>query len=70
MQVPLSYDQRARLELLAIHAGTSKEQLLLDAAQRLLDQDSAGSAPQLRLNTQRFLSEVELEARFARLLHQ
>lgn len=70
MQVQLSYDQRARLELLAIHAGTSKEQLLLDAVQLLLERDSACSARHQWPNTQTFLSEIELEARFARLLHQ
>jgi len=70
MQLPLSYDQRARLELLAIHAGTSKEQLLLDAVQLLLERDSARSARHQWPNTQTFLSEIELEARFTRLLRQ
>jgi len=70
MQVQLSYDQRARLELLAIHAGRSKEQLLLEAAQHLLDRDSLDSPAQFHVGRQTFLSEIALEARFARLLRQ
>jgi hypothetical protein len=67
MQVQLNFDQRARLELLAIDAGKSAEQLLLEAAWLLLERDSADSPAELP-NAQRFLSEVELEARFERLL--
>ena len=70
MDLRLNFDQRARLELLAIHAGTSTEQLLLDAAELVLDSD-ASDAPQPAASfTQRFLSDVELDARFDRLLHQ
>jgi hypothetical protein len=70
MKVQLSYDQRARLELLALHAGTSTEQLLLDAAWLVLDQDASDSPEPSLQYTQRFLSAVELESRFARLLRQ
>jgi hypothetical protein len=70
MEVQLSYDQRARLELLALHAGTSTEQLLLDAARLVLDQDASDGAEPFLQYTQRFLSDVELESRFARLLQQ
>ena len=64
MNIELNYDQRARLELLAIHAGKSTGDLLLDAARMLLDDDEEDT----RHQPQRFVSEQELEARFARLL--
>src|SRR5690242_10369540 len=64
VNIELTYDQRSRLELLAIHAGKSTTALLLDAAQMLLEEDEQDSAHQ----PQRFLSEQELEARFVRLL--
>ena len=68
MELRLSYDQRARLELLAIHAGSSPEQLQLSAAQLLLDRDASDTPfPSLRY-TQQFLSQVEFEERLARLL--
>ena len=74
MEIPLSFEQRARLELLAIHAGVSTSQLLLDAAQLVLDRDAAEGryAPKTAdiPVTQRFLSEVELQTRFARLLQE
>lgn len=68
MELPLSYEQRARLELLAIVAGVSTSQLLMDAVQLVLDRDAADSPVQAEADTQRFLSEVELQTRFARLL--
>lgn len=66
MELRLNFDQRARLELIAMYAGTSPEQLLLEAAQTVLDRDAA-DAPS-PTSAQRFLSEVELDARFERLL--
>jgi hypothetical protein len=70
MELRLNFDQRARIELLAMHAGTSTEQLLLDAAQVVLDRDAADAPFPPASYTQRFLSEVELDARFDRLLRQ
>jgi hypothetical protein len=71
MDVRFNFDQCARLELLAMHAGTSTEQLLLDAAQLVLDRDASDApAPAAAAYTQRFLSEVELDGRFHRLLRQ
>jgi hypothetical protein len=74
MQLDLSFEQRARLELLAIHAGVSPAQLLTDALELLLERDAA-DAPRTADTldrascTQCFLSEFELETRFSRLLH-
>ena len=70
MDLRLNFDQRARLELLAIHAGTSTEQLLLDAAELVLDRDASDAAQPTASVTQRFLSDVELDNRFQRLLRQ
>ena len=72
MELRLSYDQRARLELLSIAAGTSTEELLVEAAQLLLEIDACDTVgAQLRSSAtlnQKFLSPVELDARFSRLL--
>ena len=70
MDLRLNFDQRARLELLAIHAGTSTEQLLLDAAELVLDRDASDTTQPTASVTQRFLSDVELDHRFQRLLRQ
>jgi hypothetical protein len=70
MDVRFNFDQRARLELLAMHAGTSTEQLLLDAAQLVLDRDASDAPAPAAAYTQRFLSELELDHRFHRLLRQ
>jgi hypothetical protein len=70
MELRLNFDQRARLELIAMYAGTSTEQLLLEAAQSVLDRDASDAPLPLASHTQRFLSEVELNARFERLLRQ
>jgi len=70
MDLRLNYDQRARLELLAIHAGISTEQLLLDAAELVLDRDASDAPQPAPVHTQRFLPEMELDARFHRLLRQ
>ena len=70
MELRLNFDQRARLELIALYAGTSTEQLLMDAAQLVLDRDAADAPFPAPAYTQRFLSEVELDARLGRLLRQ
>ena len=68
MELQLNFDQRARLELIAMYAGTSPEQLLLEAAQTVLDRDASDAPCPSPASTQRFLSETELDARFERLL--
>lgn len=68
MELPLSYDQRARLELLAIQAGTSAAQLLMDTVHLLLERDAADAPAPAPAETQSFLSEIEFEARLSRLL--
>jgi hypothetical protein len=63
MNVELNKEQSERLELIAIHAGKSVAQMLVEAAQLLLDRDAGQSA-----RSQKFLPEDEMEARLADLL--
>ena len=68
MNVELNFEQSARLELIAMHAGKSTSQMLVDAAQHLLDSDAGCLSQSSSMHTQQFLSEEALEARFARIL--
>jgi hypothetical protein len=67
VDIQLNYEQRARLELLSIHSGKSIAQMLVEAAQLLLDADAADGQRRPG-EPQKFLSEAELDARFAQLL--
>ena len=70
MHIDLSFEQRARIELLSLYAGKPSSQLLLEAAMHLLDRD-AGCCELCRpASPQNFLGDEELEARFAQLLHR
>jgi hypothetical protein len=66
MNVELSYEQRARLELISAYCGKSPEKVLIDAAQFLMNCDADYYPPSPQ--SQQFLPEDELEARIARLL--
>lgn len=68
MELRLSYDQRARLELIAMHSGVSIEQLVIQAAELVLEHDAADSLFTTAPWQQQFLSSVELDERFVRLL--
>ena len=68
MNLELNFEQSARLELIAMHAGKSTSQILVEAAQYLLDSDAGCRSLPHPVQTQRFLSEEALEARFARIL--
>lgn len=68
MDLRFSYDQRARLELLAIHAGVTLEQLLMEAAELLLEREAADAPVPIEPRHQNFLSNVELDERLLRLL--
>jgi hypothetical protein len=68
MDLRLSYDQRARLELIAIHSGVTMEQLMMEAAELLLERDAADAPVKKQPTQQHFLSSVELDERFFRLL--
>ena len=70
MNVELSYEQSARIELLALVAGKPASEMLLEAAISLLDRD-AGCCERCRPATpQEFLDEEQVEARFAQLLRR
>ena len=74
MDVDLNDEQSAQLELIAIHAGKSPAQVLVDAALSLLRREVQdlkpypGDPPLAR--SQDFMNEAELEARFARILRR
>jgi hypothetical protein len=71
MDIELTSEQRSRLELMALHAGKSPAQILLEAATLLLDREAAHSGRPEPTEPQKFLSEAELDARFTRILrHQ
>jgi len=70
VHIDLSFEQRARIELLSLYAGKPSSQLLMEAAMNLLDRD-AGCCEHCRpAGPQNFLNDQELEARFAQLLHR
>jgi hypothetical protein len=68
MDVDLDYEQRARVELIAVYSGKSPERVLIDAAQFLLNCEADYYPPSPSAQTQKFLSEDQLEARIAHLL--
>ena len=68
MDVELTPDQRERVELISIHRGKTPGQVLVDAAEFLLNCDADYFPPWRSAPTQQFLPEDELEARFSRLL--
>ena len=68
MDIELNYEQRAQLELISMHAGTSPAHVLLEAAEFLLRLDPDTFLPQPDDKSQLFLTDAELEARFTRLL--
>lgn len=67
MDIDLNYEQRGRLELIAMHAGKPVAQMLVEAAEFLIDRDPSCFEP-APSHTQRFLSYAEMEARFTRIL--
>jgi hypothetical protein len=68
VNLQLDFEQSARLELIALHAGKSTSQILVETAQYLLDGDAGRLQQPHRMHTQQFLTEEALEARFARIL--
>ncbi len=70
MNIELNYEQRARIELLSLYAGKTSGEMLLEAAMLLLDRDAGCCERCRQADTQNFLGEEELEARFAQLLHR
>ena len=68
MDIQLTSEQRSRLELIAMHAGKQPAQILLEAALFLLEQDPAHSASEDTADSQKFLSEAEMDARLSRIL--
>jgi hypothetical protein len=69
VDIELTHEQRDRIELIALLAGKSTTQALVDAAQFLLDRDAADSSTPRLAEPQQFLSQSEMDARFSRILH-
>ncbi len=74
MDFNLDVEQRAQLEMIALHVGKPPAQVLMDAALFLLSRDArflesleADGPPEL---SQTFLNEGELNARFKRMLRR
>jgi hypothetical protein len=70
MDIDLSCEQRARVELIAIHSGKAPAQVLVDAAQFLLNCEVDYYPPSPVPRSQQFLREDALALRFARLLRR
>jgi predicted transcriptional regulator len=73
MEIHLSPEQEARLSQLATHAGKNAEELITEAAMRLLDEDAQFRAAVQKGIAQadrgEFLSDEEMDARLQRMLH-
>lgn len=68
MDININAEQRDRHELISILAGKPTAEMLVEAAQFLLDGD-AGCCQHCRPGeSQKFLRDEELEARFTRML--
>ena len=71
MNLDLDVEQCAQLELISVHIGKPPAQVLMDAATYLLRRDAQFaqlSEYPARSGTQSFLTDTQLEARFARML--
>ena len=73
MEVRFTPEQEAQLSEMASHAGTDTEQLVKDAALRLLEQDARFRAAVRQGLAQadcgEFIEEEEMEARIERMLN-
>ena len=74
MQLDLTSNQSTQLELIALHAGKTRVQILMEAALFLLEHDIDSWEEMQRLTTlhsgQPFLGEDEMDARLAELLRR
>jgi predicted transcriptional regulator len=73
MEVRFTPEQEAQLSEMASHAGTDTEQLVKDAALRLLEQDARFRAAVreglAQADRGEFIEEEEMEARIERMLN-
>ena len=70
MNVDLDFEQLAELELISLHAGKPPAQLLMEAAQLVLNRDAHLSDMYHPSEPQRFLPEEDMELRLAQLLRR
>jgi hypothetical protein len=70
VNVDLDFEQLAELELISLHAGKSPAQLLMEAAQLVLNRDAHLSDLFHPSEPQRFLQDDDMELRLAQLLRR
>jgi hypothetical protein len=70
VNVDLDFDQLAELELISLHAGKSPAQLLMEAAQLVLNRDAHLSDMLHPSEPQKFLPDGDMELRLAQLLRR
>jgi hypothetical protein len=71
VNVDLDFEQLAELELISLHAGKSPAQLLMEAAQLVLNRDAhLSDMIHHPSGPQRFLLDEDMELRLAQLLRR
>ena len=71
MDLPLTPDQRAQIELIALYAGKTPSQVLVEAAESLIDRHAGASPMPQEHEPPTPLTREQLEQRFAQMLrHQ
>ncbi len=70
MILDLDFEQLAELELISLHAGKPPAQLLMEAAQLVLNRDAHLYEQARPPQSQRFLPEDQMELRLAQLLRR
>ena len=68
MEIASSYEQRARIELLSLVAGTTPGEMLMDAAMLLLDRDAGCCERCRQTEIETTFCNEQVEVRFAQLL--
>jgi hypothetical protein len=68
MEVELTPEQRAQVELIALYAGKSPAEVLLEAAEQLIDRAAGVTPTPQEFGAPPILSREQLEQRFAQML--
>jgi hypothetical protein len=68
MELELTPEQRAQVELIALYSGKSAAEVLLEAAEQLIDRATGVTPTPQEFGAQPILSREQLEQRFAQML--
>ncbi len=68
MELELTPEQRAQVELIALYAGKTPAEVLLEAAEQLIDRATGVAPTPQEFGAQPILSREQLEQRFAQML--